>query len=369
MSFDIAGCENRFTLERGDIEKEKLRACIERVYRDAAGATTSGLAYLGVRTGLFELMAGKGPMTLEEVISAAGLDARYVQEWLHGMVAAQYLDYDPEALTFELPPEHAYLFTSEGTDHYVGGLFLGMPGLLQSASGVARAFRNGGGVAYDEFHPEVHESVDVMNRGIYEKRLCEEWLAGVPGLSDALEAGGTGLDIGCGVGTVTITLANAFPAARFVGIDLHEPSIAQARAAAEAASVADRATFHTEPIDRLPSDERYQLITAFDCVHDLSDPMGVLSAVRERLHEDGTFLVLEIKAGDRLEENVHAIGAMFYGFSMFHCMTQSLAQGGPGLGACLGPARTEAIMREAGFTRFEPIKIRSPVNVLYAVGH
>ncbi len=351
------------------MDKAKLRACADRAYRDAAGATTSGLLYLGVRTGLFNTMADKGAMSVEDVVSASELNHRYVQEWLHGMVAAEYLDYDPEANTFELPPEHAYLFASEDTDHYVGGIFHGMPGLLQAAPAVVEAFHHGGGLPYNEFHHEVHESVDLMNRGIYEKRLCEDWLPAVPGLVDKLSAGGTGLDLGCGAGTVTITLAKAFPAGSFSGVDLHPPSIATARAAAQVAGVADQTMFFTDPIETLPSDQRFDLITAFDCVHDLADPAAVLKSVHQRLKPGGTFLVLEIRSGDNLEDNIHPIGAMFYGFSMFHCMTQSLAQGGPGLGSCLGPARTEALMQEAGFTRFEPIKIRGPFNLLYAVGH
>ena len=351
------------------MDKERLRACVERIYRDAAGTMASGLAYLGVRTGLFETMAGKGPMTSEAVVAESGLDARYVDEWLGGMTAAGYLDYEPAAETFELPPEHAYLFASAGTDHYVGGLFEGMPGLLQSAPRVAEAFREGGGVPFSEFHPEVHASIDTMNRGIYQQRLCAEWLPSVPSAVDALTSGGTGLDLGCGAGTVSITLAKAFPSARFVGVDLHVPSIERAKAAAAAEDMSDRVAFHAMPIDRLPEDEKFDLITAFDCVHDLAEPFEVLSAVRRRLAQDGTFLVLEPKTADRLEDNVHPIGTMFYGFSMFHCMTQSLAQGGPGLGACLGPARTAELMQEVGFTRFEPISIRSPVNVLYAVGH
>lgn len=350
------------------MDKERLRGCVERVYRDAAGVMASGLAFLGVRTGLFDAMAGQGPMTVEAVVEKTGLAERYVREWLHGMVAAGYLDHDANGATFELPPEHAYLFASAGTDHYVGGLFEGVPGLLQSAPGVAKAFRDGGGVAYDDFHPDVHASIDTMNRGIYQHRLCEEWIANVPGLADKLAAGGGGLDLGCGVGTVTVTLAKAYPAGRFVGVDLHQPSIEKAKAAASAAGVADRTEFFAAPIESLPDGETFELITAFDCVHDLAAPIDVLEAVRRRLAPDGTFLVLEPKAGDRLEDNINPIGTMFYGFSMFHCMTQSLAAGGPGLGACLGPAGLEKLMREAGFTRFEPVPIRSPVNLLYAVG-
>ena len=351
------------------MDKDKLRACVERVYRDAAGSMASGMAYLGVRTGLFETMAGKGPMTAAAVAAASGLDARYVAEWLGGMTAAGYLDYDPQAETFELPPEHAYLFASAGTDHWVGGLFEGIPGLLHAAPRVAEAFRNGGGVPFSEFHPEAHASIETMNGGIYRKRLCAEWLPNVPGAVAALGAGGTGLDLGCGTGTVSIALAKAFPAARFVGVDLHAPSVERAKAAAQAEGLGDRVAFHATSIDRLPDREKFELITAFDVVHDLAEPLDVLSAVRRRLAEDGTFLVLEPKTADRLEDNVNPIGAMFYGFSMFHCMTQSLAQGGPGFGACLGPARTAELMREAGFTRFDPVAIRSPVNVLYAVGH
>lgn len=350
------------------MDKERLRSSVERIYRDASGAMASGLAYLGIRTGLFEAMAGAGPVTSESLAEKTGLAERYVREWLHGMTAAGYLDHDSDAATFALPDELAYLFASAGTDHYVGGLFEGIPGMLQSASGVADAFRSGGGVPFRDFHPDVHDSIDTMNRGIYRQRLCQEWVPNVPGLADRLAGGGRGLDLGCGAGTVSITLAETYPEGRFEGVDLHGPSIERARAAAAAAGVDERTAFHDAPIQTLSPDAPYDLITAFDCVHDLADPAGVLGAVRDRLAPDGTFLVLEIKAADRLEDNIHPIGAMLYGFSMFHCMTQSMAEGGAGLGACLGPARLEALMRDAGFTRFEAVPIRSPVNVLYAVG-
>ncbi len=348
------------------MDKHKMVAMAERIYRDVSGAMATGLAHLGAESGLFTAMSGRGTMSLAMVIEASGLQPRYVEEWLYGMVCAGYLDYDPEAGTYALPEEHAYLLSSVGTDHYMGGMFGMPPPLLAQAPRLLQAMRDGGGVPFGDFAPACRHAIDVMNRGNYDNRLADYWLAQLPEVVARLQAGGRVLDVGCGHGHAAIALAKGFPASEIVGVDPDAASIAEARAAAAAAGTPGIRFVHAT-LDGIPEQPGYDLITIFDSLHDLPDPVAVLQQVRARLAPDGVLFVIELKVADRLEENRTPIGTMFYGFSMFHCMTQSLAHDGAGLGACMGPAKTTALFTAAGFARVEQLSIKSPTNLFYAV--
>ncbi len=347
------------------MDKDKMRQMADRVFRDMAGGMAAGLAFVGTHTGLFRAMSGRGAMRQDEVVAASGLQARYVEEWLKGMVAASYLDYDAAAGTYALPDEHAFLLSSEGTDHFMGGMFAMLPPLMSVAPRVAEAFTQGGGVPFADYAPECRHAIDHMNRGNYEHRLVDYWLKQLPDTAAALSAGGRMLDVGCGRGFVVLALKKAFPAADCLGVDPDQASIVEARASAAAAGVAAR--YEATTSDELKDTQPFDLITLCDVLHDLPDPLAVLRGLRARLAPDGVLLVIEPRVSDRLEENINPLAAMFYGFSVFHCMTQSLACGGAGLGACLGPTRTKAIFAEAGFASAEILDIKSPTNLFYAV--
>jgi 2-polyprenyl-3-methyl-5-hydroxy-6-metoxy-1,4-benzoquinol methylase len=348
------------------MDKDKVKAFSDKVFADMAGAMTAGMGYVGVKTGLFRAMAGKGPMRAEELAAAAGLQPRYVEEWLKGMASAGYLDYDPAAGSYRLPEEHGFLLASDDTDHFMGGLFAMAPVLLRVAPEVAAAFARGGGVTFSDFGPDVVVALDLVNRGQYEQRLTGYWLKALPDVALRLAEGGRALDVGCGAGRVPIALARDFPKAEIVGIDPDRESIRQAKAAAAAAGVAEHVRFLAATTGEIEKGAGFDLITACDCLHDFVAPERTLGEMRALLAPGGTLFIVEPRAGDRLEDNFTPIGTMFYGFSLFHCMTQSLAGGGPGLGTCLGPARTEALVRAAGFRQFERLDIRSPVNLFYA---
>jgi 2-polyprenyl-3-methyl-5-hydroxy-6-metoxy-1,4-benzoquinol methylase len=243
------------------------------------------------------------------------------------------------------------------------------PVLLGVAPRVADAFVHGGGVGFDEYGEGLVDSLDLINRGNYEHRFASDWLQKLPDVIERLEAGADVLDVGCGAGRVSMALAEAFPNSHFSGIDLDSTSIRQANDTAAARGLADRVEFTAKPISELGADQRYDLITACDCIHDFSAPIQTLGEIRERLKSDGTLFVVEPKAADNLEDNINPIATMFYGFSVFHCMTQSLADGGPGLGTCMGPAQTKSLLNEAGFSRFQRLDIKSHVNLFYAAGH
>lgn len=341
------------------MDKEKVKESIDKVFRDMSGAMSAGMAYLGTRTGLFRAMAGKGSMTLEQVVAASKLQPRYVEEWLKGMAAAGYLDYDAKTTTWRLSDEMAYFVASDGTDHFVGGMWEMVPALMKVAPKVAESFEKGGGVPFSEFGPDCVHALDLINRGQYEHRLASYWLKALPDAAAKLAAGGSVLDFGCGSGRVCISLAKAFPAARVTGFDIDASSLDKARAAAAEAGVRVAFTHHL-------GSEKFDLVTICDCIHDLAAPQETLAQVHGLVKPDGTLFIIEPKAADRLEENLNPVATMFYGFSLFHCMTQSLARGGPGLGTCLGPAGTEKVVREGGFRGFRMLDLKSQTNLFYA---
>ena len=349
------------------MDKEKVKAFSERVFADMSASLASGMVYVGVKTGLFRAMEGQGAMSCEQVVDRSGLQARYVEEWLKGMVASEYLQYDPAQQTYLLPDEHAFMLASDDTDHFAGGLYAMIPVLLAGAPQVAEAFKTGGGVPFGNIGEEGILALDLLNRGAYQHRFVSYWMQSMPGVVERLEAGGRALDVGCGSGHVSTALATGFPRSQVLGIDPDAASIEQARKTAAAAQC--RAEFLALTTTELLSDasiEPFDFISACDCVHDFPDPLATLREIRQLLTDDGTFLVIEPKVADRLEDNVNSVSTMFYGFSLFHCMTQSLAVDGCGMGACAGPEQTQALLKEAGFGSVELLPIKSQVNLFYA---
>jgi len=342
------------------IDKQKAKEALDQVFRDMAGAMTAGMVHVGVKTGLFRAMAGKGGLSLSQVVELSKLQPRYVEEWLKGMVASGYLSYDPAAQTYTLSEEHAYFLASDETDHFVGGLFAMVPPLLRVAPEVVKAFAEGGGVQFEHFGPDCVSAIDLINRGQYETRLADYWLKSLPDAAARLAAGGRALDVGCGSGAVCGALAKAFPKAQVIGIDPDEASIGKARAHFP------QGKFLAVTTSDMSRGEGFDLITLCDVLHDLAEPLKTLQEIRALLKPDGTLFMVEPKAADKLEENRNPVAATFYGFSVFHCMTQSLARGGPGLGTCLGPAATEALVRQAGYTRFQRLDIKSLTNLFYS---
>ncbi len=338
------------------VSKEKAKEALDKVFRDMAGAMSAGMVYLGVKTGLFKALSNRGALALPEILEISKLQPRYVEEWLKGMVSAGYLDYDAGAQTYALPEELAYFLASDDTDHFVGGLFAMVPPLMRAAPDVARAFAEGGGVRFEEFGPDCVHALDLINRGQYEARFADYWMQSLPEATARLRAGGRALDVGCGSGAVCAALQKAFPSAEVIGIDPDAESISRARGA----------KFLVKTTADMERGEGFDLISLCDVLHDLAEPLKVLREIRALLKAGGTLFIVEPRAADRLEDNRNPVAATFYGFSLFHCMTQSLARGGPGLGTCLGPAATEALVRQAGYSRFRRLDIRSLTNLFYA---
>lgn len=347
------------------MDKARIGAFADAVYRDMAGAMAIGMGYLGLKSGLFEAMKDGTPIGSQDLARATRLTPRYVEEWLNGMTAAGWLVHDEEAGTFSMPIEHGFLLASVGTDHYMGGLFLAGPSLLSQAPEVAQAFRDGGGVHFEAFNDDWIEALDLMNGGAYQHRLASYWMKQLPDIDERLASGGRALDIGCGVGRVSLALAEAYPLARITGFDPDGNSVAQARAAANMAG-AERVTFIEGLITDLLPEPVFDFAGMFDCLHDLAEPEATLVEIRDRLAPGGALMVMEPQSADKLADNSSPLGTVYYGFSLFHCMTQSLAQGGPGLGTCMGPEKALSLLRNAGFSDVKKLPIKSQTNMFFA---
>ncbi len=350
------------------MNKERSQQFMQKVVGDVATAMAAALVLTGDKAGLFKGMAGAGPLRAADLAARSGIHARYAEEWLAAMACAGYVEYDGAADTFSLPDEHAVFFTDPASEYYLGGLFTGLPGLIAMAPQLGRAFASGGGISFAEFGDQLPLALESMNRSVYENRLVRSWLPTMPAVVQALQQGGRAIDVGCGTGIVPITLARAFPQASIEGLDLDARSIEIARGYARDAGLAGRVRFTQGPASTLGQDGKYDFISTFDVIHDLPDPAGALREIRAALADGGTYLMVEPRVDDRLENNQgNPFGRMLYAISCLHCVPQSLAQGGPGLGACWGPTRARDLVLAAGFGSFVALPIRSPAMAFYEV--
>ena len=347
---------------------ERSQQFMRKVVGDVGTALASALVVVGDRVGLFKAMQGAGAMSASDLVAKTGLHPRYAEEWLAAMVCAGYVEYDAPADRFTLPDEHAVFFCDRSSEYYLGGLFSGLPGLMGMVPKLTAAFQGGQGISFAEFGEGLPLALEQMNRSVYENRLVRSWLPTMPEVVKRLRGGGRAIDVGCGTGIVPITLARAFPDAQIEGLDLDPHSIAIARRYAGEAGLADRVRFFEASAETLSGEPGYDFITTFDVIHDLPDPLATLRGIGGALAEGGTYLMVEPKVDDRLEGNRdNPFGRMLFAMSCLHCVPQSLAQGGPGLGACWGPGRARAMAMQSGFTHFNVLPVRSPAMAFYEI--
>jgi len=348
------------------MDRDAVRAFMERFMEMATGAALLGVVAVGDRTGLFAKLAGQGPLTLDEVRARSGLQERYLKEMLAALAAGGILVYDAKAETFELPDEHAACLADERSPYFLAGWTQSLPALMRAIPGVARACREGGGVSYAEFGEDMVAGIDRMNSPGTRLLLARKWLPAMDGVVERLQQGIRVADVGCGSGTAAVAMARSFPRSQVIGFDVDETSIGRARelAARESAS---NVRFEQVGGESLPTDPPFDLITTFDVIHDMVRPRAVLKRIREALRPDGAYLMVEPAAGDTLAENLGPNGALLYSMSTLHCMTVSLAHGGEGLGTAWGPRRAEELCRGAGFGRFRRLEIENPFNAFYEV--
>jgi len=334
------------------VDRARIDGFLDRFVDLASGATTIGLLAVADRSGLSRHVGDAGGGTAEELADGAGLDARYVEEIMSGLTAAGVVEYDPVTKRFDLPPEHALFLSDESSPYFMGGFFDLIPAFLAQIDGVAKATREGGGVRFEEYGEAAVRGIARAQTASQSTFLVSRWLPAVPGLVDRLETGIRVADVGCGSGAAAILMAEAFPRSQIAGFDVSTRSIETARTRAAGFSNIE---FHEIGIEDVPIDPPFDLMTTFDVIHDLADPLAGMRRIRDALAVDGVHLMMEPNASSKLEENLTPRGAMLYGTSALHCMTQSLAEGGAGLGAAWGRERAESMAGEAGFGSFQPL--------------
>ncbi|HVM51966.1 MAG TPA: class I SAM-dependent methyltransferase [Acidimicrobiales bacterium] len=335
------------TLDTPPIDEERVGAFAERLLGAYTGSFVTFMIDLGHRTGLFDA-AARGPATSGELADRAGLQERYVREWLGAVVTAGIVDYDPTTGRYTLPAEHAVCLTGT-TDLNMAPLSAISGHLAPFIGPVAQSFRDGGGVPYEAYRPDFTRVMDGLSRPMFDTVLVDQVLPLAGGLVERLRAGTRVADIGCGTGHSTNVLAGAFPASTFVGYDLAADGIEVGRAEASERGL-DNVTFAVQDVLTLPTDPPLGAAFAFDAIHDQADPAGVLARVFEALEPGGIFVMFDIRASSHLERNVdNPLAPMLYAISTLHCMTVSLACGGAGLGTVWGEELALEMLAAAGF--------------------
>ena len=348
------------------LDEQRLMGFVFRAVDEIGATLNTALIVLGDRLGYYRAMVDIGKTSPAELAFRTDTDPRYAREWLAAQAAGGIVDYDPEDGCFTLPAEHAVALTDETSPAFLPGFFQIAQGTVADAGHIAEAARSGGGMGWHEHNTDVHLGCERFFRPGYAANLVPAWLPALDGVTAKLEFGAHVADVGCGYGASTILMAQAYPRSRFVGSDYHRESIAIARERAAEAGVADRVSFEVADAASFAG-RGYDLVTMFDCLHDMGDPVGAAKHVRQAIAGDGTWMVVEPRAADRLEDNLNPVGRVYYGFSTLLCTPSSLSQPvGLALGTQAGPARIRSVTQEAGFTRFGQAA-ETPFNMVLEV--
>ena len=333
------------------IDQAKLEAFVGQAVTDMGAAISGLMLHLGDRLGLYQAMAGAGPITSTDLAQRTGTTERYVREWLGNQTAGGYVRYEPATGTYELPPEQAMVVANPDSPVFLAGAFETIASCYADHDVFVDAFRTGAGVPWRDHDHRLFSGVDRLFRPGYATYLVDAWLPALDGVVDKLRAGASVADVGCGLGASTVIMARAFERSTFSGFDIHLPSIESARRSAAEAGVDHRAKFGIAAAKDVPG-EGYDLICLFDALHDMGDPVGAARHLRQAMDPDGTLLLVEPAAGDALEDNLNPVGRTYYGLSTVICTPGSLAQEvGLGLGAQAGERTLTQVLHEAGFSR------------------
>ncbi|MGW6201070.1 class I SAM-dependent methyltransferase [Kribbella sp. NPDC055110] len=346
------------------IDSDKLMGFVFKAVDEVGATLNAALVVMGDRLGYYQALADHGPTTPAELAERTGTDQHYTREWLNAQAAGGFVEYDASTGRYTLPPEQTVAMTDPNSPAYLPGFFQIALGTVQHTTGTIEAARSGAGVGWHEHTSDVHVGCERFFRPSYNANLLPSWLPALDGVVAKLERGAKVADIGCGHGASTILMAEAFPNSRFIGSDYHQASIETARQ--RAANLGDRVTFEVAAADQF-SGSGYDLVTTFDALHDMGDPVGAAKHVREALAPDGTWMLVEPMAGDHVEDNLNPVGRAYYGFSTLLCTPASLSQPvGLALGTQAGPARIQDVTKAAGFSRFRTVA-QTPFNLVFEV--
>ncbi len=345
------------------LDAAKLDSFVGKVLTDMAAALSAPLVLVGERLGLYRAMAAAGPVTSKELARRTKTAERYVREWLANQAACGWIEFDAASGRYSLPPEHAMVLADETSPAFLLGGFDVVDAAFKGVERTTKAFKSGRGVPWGAHDPVLFRGTERFFAPGYRANLVGSWLASLDGVVAKLERGAKVADVGCGHGISTAVMAKAFPKSQFTGFDAHPASVREAKKRARAARVSKNTRFEVAKSSDFPG-RGWDLVAFFDCFHDMGDPLGAARHVRRALAPDGSFLLVEPFAGDRIEDNLNLVGRCFYAASAQICVPASLSErGAAGLGAQAGEARIGAIIRKAGFTRFRRAT-ETPFNLI-----
>ena len=343
-------------------DMDRLQALLGRAIVDFSATMQAGLVILGDRLGLYRALAEGGAMRPDELARKTGTSERYVQEWLNANAASCYVEYLPRSGRYRMTPEQAAMLAYEDSPAFMVGGFEIALAAVRIVERLEQAFRSGEGIGWSEHHHQVFHGCERFYRSGYLANLLQTWIPALEGAQPRLEAGASVADVGCGHGAATILMAQAFPNSRFVGYDSHEGSVRIARERAARAGVVDRVRFEVANAADYPGGD-FDLVTIFDALHDLGDPIGASAHVLTTLKPDGIWMIVEPNAADQTEENLNPLGRAFYAGSTLMCVPCATTQGKVALGAQAGEARLRSVVTAGGFSRWRRVA-QSPTNLV-----
>lgn len=346
------------------INPDALHEFLGKAVVDFGAAFHAALVRIGDKLGLYKALAQGGPQTPAELAKRTNTAERYVREWLCNQAAGGYVSYDAAAGKFFLSEEQAFTMADENSPAFLPGAFQVALGALRAEEKIAERFKTGEGLGWHEHHHEVFTGTERFFRPGYAANLITAWIPALDGVSAKLERGARVADVGCGLGASAILMAQAYPASQFTGFDYHDKSIETARENARRAGVDGRVRFEIAKAKDYPG-TGYDFVTFFDCLHDMGDPAGAAAHVLQSLKPDGTWMIVEPFAGDKIEENFNPVGRAFYGASTLLCTPASLSQEvGAALGAQAGEKRLRQVVESGGFKRFRRAT-QTPFNLIF----
>ena len=345
------------------LNEDKLHSYLHKMVGDLGAAATGSLVVTGDRLGLYKAIAEHGPLTAVELAEKTDTNERYIREWLSTQAASGYVDYDAQSNSFSMNPEQKAVFADENSPYFMTGGFYSIASMYTDEPMLTAAFTSGEGIGWGEHHGCLFCGAAKFFRPSYQANLVSSWLPSLEGnVINKLKRGAKIADVGCGHGISTILMAQAFPHSTFVGFDFHQGSIDEARKNAAKAG-ATNVTFEVATSKNYPG-ENYDLVTFFDCLHDMGDPAGAAAHVRRSMAEDGTWMIVEPAAGDALADNINPVGRVYYAFSTAICTPSSLSQEvGAALGAQAGEARLREVISSGGFSRVRRA-CETPFNII-----
>ena len=345
------------------IDQDKLNEFLGKFVADFGATFNAGMVVIGDKLGLYKALAG-GPLTSKDLAAKTGTDERYVREWLSSQAAGGYVQYNPLIRAFSLSEEQAFTLADETSPAYLPGAFELALAALKSVPRITDAFKTGAGIGWHEHDPGLFSGTEKFFRPGYVANLTSAWIPSLEGVEAKLKKGAKVADVGCGHGASTLIMAQTYPNSEFIGFDYHAPSIEHAKQAAKAAGHNGRVKFEQATAKAFPGKE-YDFVTVFDCLHDMGDPVGAARHVRESLKPDGTWMIVEPFANDKLEDNLNPVGRIFYSASTLICTPASRAQeGAMCLGAQAGECNLGEVVKQGGFSKFRRAT-ETPFNLIF----